>query len=118
MFRRIAYAVAAALLLANGVVMAQDPSAKAPQERRQSVALSDAVLQALERNLDISISRTTKNSRLSEIVGEEAKFDPTLSLNGQYNRQVQPLNRPVFGGTNQNLNQILTFDQRSHSLTA
>jgi len=118
MFRRIAYAVAAALLLADGVVMAQDPSAKAPQERRQSVALSDAVLQALERNLDISISRTTKNSRLSDIVGEEAKFDPTLSLNGQYNRQVQPLNRPVFGGTNQNLNEILTFDQRSHSLTA
>jgi outer membrane protein TolC len=88
------------------------------QERRESVALSDAVLQALERNLDISVSRKTKESRISDIVAEQAKFDPTLSLNGQYNRQVSPLNRPVFGGTNQNLNQILTFDQRSHSLTA
>jgi outer membrane protein TolC len=124
MFRRMPHRLAATVLLAAGALIApdhaaaQDPAPKAPAERRVSVALSDAVLLALERNLDISISRSTKDSRLSDIVGEQAKFDPTLSLNGQYNRQVSPLNRPVFGGTGQNLNEILTFDQRSHSLTA
>src|SRR5215510_4375404 len=50
----------------------------------------------LEKNLDISISRRTKESRLTDIVFEQAKFDPLLSFNGQYNRSVQPLNRPVF----------------------
>jgi outer membrane protein TolC len=114
---------AAALLLAGWFApvpepaAGQDPLPKPAQEQRRSVALSDAVLLALERNLDISISRKTKESRISDIVSEQAKFDPTLSLNGQYNRQVSPLNRPVFGGTGQNLNEILTFDQRNHSLT-
>lgn len=97
--------------------ISQNQPAKPPQERRQSLALADAVVQALERNLDISISRKTKESRISDIVSEQAKFDPTLSLNGQYNRAVQPLNRPVFGGTNFNLTDIQTFDQRNHSLT-
>src|SRR6266545_1291047 len=110
--------VSVAVVFAVADASALDPQPKAPQERRESVALSDAVLRALQSNLDISISRKTKESRLADIMGEEAKFDPTLSLNGQYNRAVQPLNRPVFGGTNQNLNEILTFDQRSHSLTA
>ncbi|TLY17944.1 MAG: TolC family protein [Nitrospirae bacterium] len=71
----------------------------------------------LQNNLDISISRQTKESRLTDIVFEQAKFDPTFSLNGQINRTVAPLNRPVFGGTGQNLNQITTFDQRNQSVT-
>ena len=45
------------------------------------------------------LSRHTKESRLTDIVVEQSKFDPTLSVNGQYNRTVNPLNRPVFGGT-------------------
>jgi outer membrane protein TolC len=125
MFRHICgTTTAAAVLLAGwltaipGQATGQDQVPKPPQERRHSVALVDAVLQALERNLDISISRKIKESRVADIIGEQAKFDPTLSLNGQYNRAVQPLNRPVFGGTGQNLNEILTFDQRNHSLTA
>jgi outer membrane protein TolC len=125
MFRHICGATtAAAVLLAGwltaipGQATGQDQVPKPSQERRHSVALVDAVLQALERNLDISISRKIKESRVADIIGEQAKFDPTLSLNGQYNRAVQPLNRPVFGGTGQSLNEILTFDQRNHSLTA
>ncbi len=106
-----------AVVFAVADASALDPQPKAPQERRESVALSDAVLRALESNLDISISRKTKESRVADIIGEQAKFDPTLSLNGQYNRFVQPLNRPVFGGTGDTLNQIQTFDQRNHSLT-
>lgn len=124
MFQRICRTVtAAAVLLAGGMTATPEPATgqdqvpRSPQERRHTIALADAVLQALERNLDISISRKTKESRLSDIVGEQARFDPTLSLNGQYNRAVQPLNRPVFGGTGQALNDILTFDQRSTSLT-
>ncbi|MCS6897144.1 MAG: TolC family protein, partial [Nitrospira sp.] len=48
---------------------------------------------------------------------EQSKFDPTFSINGQYTRTVNPLNRPVFGGTGFVLDQITVFDQRSHSVT-
>lgn len=89
------------------------------EPRKESISISDAVLRALQQNLDISISRQTKASRLTDIIFEQAKFDPTLSFNGQYNRQVQPLNRPVFGFSgNSVLNSIQTFDQNSSSVTA
>ena len=86
-------------------------------ERREGISLDDAALQALKNNLDITISRQTKESRLTDIIVEQAKFDPTFSVNGQYSRTVNPLNRPVFGATGGNLNQITTFDQRNHSVT-
>jgi outer membrane protein TolC len=96
----------------------QDPmKLPAPAERREGISLSDAALRALQNNLDISISRHTKESRLADIIVEQAKFDPTFSVNGQYNRTVNPLNRPVFGGTGGDLRQITTFDQRSESVT-
>ena len=82
------------------------------------MSLADAVLKALQNNLDISIGRQTRESRLADIVIEQAKFDPTVSLNGQYNRQVSPLNRPILGFTGANLQEITKFDQNSHSLTA
>lgn len=86
-------------------------------ERREAVSLADAAVRALQHNLDITISRHTKESRLADITIEQAKFDPTLSLNGQYNRTVNPLNRPIFGGTGGALNQITLFDQRTHAVT-
>ncbi len=88
-----------------------------PAERRETVSLADAAVRALQSNLDISISRQNRESRLADIIIEQSKFDPNLSINGQYNRTVNPLNRPVFGGTVGVLDQITTFDQRSHSLT-
>ncbi len=89
-----------------------------PMERRETVSLADAAVRALQSNLDISISRQNRESRLADIIIEQSKFDPNLSINGQYNRTVNPLNRPVFGGTDPNLlGQITTFDQRAHSLT-
>jgi len=87
-------------------------------ELRESLSLADAALRALQSNLDISISRHMKESRLADIVIEQSKFDPTFSLNGTYNRVASPLNRPVFGGTSGTLNNINVFDQRSHSMTA
>lgn len=106
------------LVLTAGPAWTQDqakPSQSA--ERREPISLASAALRALQSNLDISISRQTKESRLFDITVEQAKFDPTLSVNGQYNRQVSPLNRPVFGGTTGTLNDITTFDQRNSSLT-
>ncbi|MBX3237501.1 MAG: TolC family protein [Nitrospiraceae bacterium] len=89
-----------------------------PAERREAQSLSDAVVKALQNNLDITIGRQTKDSRLADIVIEQAKFDPTVSLNGQYNRQVSPLNRPVLGFTGANLQDITKFDQNNSSITA
>jgi outer membrane protein TolC len=88
-----------------------------PVERRETLSLADAAVLALQHNLDISISRHTKESRLADIIIEQAKFDPTFSINGQYNRTANPLNRPVFGGTGGTLNQITVFDQRTYSVT-
>ncbi len=85
--------------------------------QRETLSLSEAALRALKNNLDISISRHTKESRLADIVIEQSKFDPTLSLNTTYNRIAAPLNRPVFGGTLGTLNNITLFDQRNYSAT-
>ncbi|MDF2459199.1 MAG: putative Outer rane efflux protein [Nitrospira sp.] len=104
-------------LSAGPALAADDPTKAAPGERREEISLTEAALRALKNNLDISISRHTKESRLTDIVVEQAKFDPTLSVNGQYNRTVNPLNRPVFGGTGFNLNEITIFDQRNGSVT-
>ena len=89
-----------------------------PTERREAMSLADAVLKALQNNLDIHIGRQTKESRLADIIIEQAKFDPTISLNGQYNRQVAPLNRPILGFTGANLQDITKFDQNTSSVTA
>ena len=94
-----------------------DTTEPPPAERRETLSLADAALRALQHNLDINISRHTKESRLADIVIEQAKFDPTFSINGQYNRVASPLNRPVFGGTGGTLNNITTFDQRTNSVT-
>ena len=88
-----------------------------PAERRETVSLADAAVRALQHNLDISISRQNKDSRLADIIVEQSKFDPNVSINGQYNRTVNPLNLPVFGGTGFFLDQIRIFDQRSSSVT-
>lgn len=96
---------------------ALDVSKPSPPERHETISLADAAVRALQNNLDISLSRHTKESRLTDIVVEQAKFDPTVSVNGRYSRMVDPLNRPVFGATGFQLNQITTFDQRNHIVT-
>ncbi len=104
--------------------LATTRSAEIPQQpqtdRREAISLADAVLRALQHNLDISISRQTKESRLTDIIFEQAKFDPLLSLNGQYNRSVSPLNRPVlgFGGNVAGVGgEPARFDQNSSQVT-
>jgi outer membrane protein TolC len=112
-----AYAIGIGLILSPGLSWGLEVDKTPAMERRETISLADAALQALKHNLDISISRHTKESRLADITVEQAKFDPTLSVNGQFNRAVSPLNRPVFGGTGFSLNNITTFDQRTQSVT-
>ncbi len=96
-----------------------DQPAKPMGEHRQALSLADAVLQALQQNLDITVSRQTKESRLTDIIFEQAKFDPLLSVNGQYNRSVSPVNRPIlgFGGSVVGSGEPQSFDQNATQVT-
>jgi outer membrane protein TolC len=117
-WRLLALTVVSSVSLGADLCLSADEAAKAANgDRREEITLADAALRALKNNLDINISRHTKESRLTDIVVEQAKFDPTFSVNGQYNRTVNPLNRPVFGGTGGTLNEITIFDQRVGSVT-
>jgi outer membrane protein len=115
--RTFAYVVGVGLILLPGLSWGLEIDKTQPAERRETISLADAAIRALQHNLDINISRQTKESRLADITVEQAKFDPTLSVNGQYNRTVNPLNRPVFGATGGTLSGITTFDQRNQSVT-
>ena len=66
-----------------------------------TLSLADAVLQALEHNLDITISRQERDVRVTDILFEQAKFDPTVELTGRFDRSIEPLNRPIFGFSGQ-----------------
>jgi outer membrane protein TolC len=113
----LGFVLSIGLTLLPGLTRGAEDSKTLVPERREALSLADAALRALRNNLDISISRQTKESRLFDITVEQAKFDPTLSVNGQYTRTVNPLNRPVFGGTTGSLTEIQTFDQRSETVT-
>ncbi len=67
------------------------------QEPVVTLSLAEAVLQALEHNLDITVSRQTRDVRVTDILFEQAKFDPTVELTGRYDRNIAPVNRPIFG---------------------
>ena len=97
-----------------------DQPEKPAAERREAISLTDAVLRALQHNLDITVSRQIKEMRLTDIIFEQAKFDPLLSLNGQYNRSVSPLNQPIlgFGGNVAGVgDEPLSFDRNSSQVT-
>ena len=112
-----AYAIGIGLILLPGLSWGLEVGTTPAMERRETISLADAALQALKHNLDISISRQTKESRQADITVEQAKFDPTLSVNGQFNRTLTPLNRPLLGATGPSLTNITTFDQRTQSVT-
>ena len=116
-WRAFGYAVGMGLILSPGISWGLEVGATPPAERRETISLADAALQALKHNLDITISRQTKESRQADITVEQAKFDPTLSVNGQFNRTLTPLNRPLLGATGPSLTNITTFDQRTQSVT-
>jgi len=83
-----------------------------PSDSVITLTLRDAVMQALENNLDIQVSRHTRNAQLTDITFEQAKFDPTVQLGGRYDRTVAPINRPIFGlGGVTIANEPAIFDQ-------
>ncbi|HZS11175.1 MAG TPA: TolC family protein, partial [Nitrospirales bacterium] len=117
---RFGIAFLAAFLLLGSAGLSTGANTDRAPTRQQAIALQDAVLQALEHNLDITISRQTMETRITDIVAEQAKFDPTVSLNSQYNRLVSPLNRPVLGfGSNTAVStEPQKFDQNVTQVTA
>lgn len=108
--------LAICMLLQPGVLWGLEIEKNPSSEQREIISLADAALQALKHNLDISISRRSKDSRLTDITVERAKFDPTVSINGEYKRSVTPLNQPLFGGTDSSLTSNTPFDRRDYSL--
>ena len=93
----IGIVLAACALFSYGTANAAKAQEPSPSTPREALALADAVLQALDRNLDITISRQNKQARLTDIIFEQAKFDPSFDLSGRYDRLIAPLNRPIFG---------------------
>ena len=63
----------------------------------ETLTLKEAVLRALENNLDITVSRQTRDVRITDIMFQQAQFDPTVELSTRYDRTITPLNRPIFG---------------------
>ncbi|HET6678169.1 MAG TPA: hypothetical protein VFH05_07870, partial [Nitrospira sp.] len=59
-------------MTARPALAAEDVTKATPTERREEISLSEAALRALKNNLDISISRHTKESRLTDIVVEQS----------------------------------------------
>jgi outer membrane protein TolC len=116
-WRTVGCAVGVSLILSPGLSWGLEIGKTPVEERRETISLAEAAIRALQHNLDINISRQTKESRLADITVEQARFDPTLSVNGQYNRTVNPLNRPVLGFSKSALNDYSTFDQRNNSVT-
>jgi len=87
-------------LESSSIILQQDDTTLTdliPQDSVMTLTLKEAVLQALEGNLDIKVSRQGKEVRLTDIVFQRAQFDPTVQLSGRYDRTVLPLNRPIFG---------------------
>ena len=67
------------------------------QESTVTLTMKEAVLKALQNNLDITVSRQSRDVRLTDILFQQAKFDPTVELTSRYDRRVNPLNRPILG---------------------
>ena len=75
-----AYAIGIGLILLPGLSWGLEVDKTPAMERRETISLADAAIRALQHNLDINISRQTKESRQADITVEQAKFDPTLSV--------------------------------------
>lgn len=90
-------------------------SAFAEPDHRVTLSLSEAVLQALENNLDIRVSQRTRDIRVSDIIFQQSSFDPNVEITGRFDRNISPLNRGLVGATTVVGGEVTTprtFDQR------
>src|SRR5258705_10895942 len=73
-WRTVGLAVGVSLILSPGLSWGLEIGNPPSEERREPISLPDAPVRALQHNLDISISRQTKESRLADIIGEQARI--------------------------------------------
>ena len=52
-------------------------------ESVETISLNEVVLQALKHNLDIIVSKQTRDVRVTDILFEQAKFDPTVEISAR-----------------------------------
>lgn len=93
----ISIGTAVTVFAESQVLSSLDVEGLVDEESVVTISLKDVVLQALEHNLDISVSKQSRDVRVTDILFEQAKFDPTVEISARYDRSIVPLNRPVFG---------------------
>ena len=59
------------------------------------LSLKESIMLALENNLDVKVDKLNKDVRLTDIVFELAKFDPTLGANFNHGQRAFPLNSTI-----------------------
>jgi len=64
----VGLAVGVSLILSPGFSWGLEIGKTPSEERREPISLADAAVRALQHNLDITISRQTKDSRLADII--------------------------------------------------
>ncbi len=103
-FAVMGIAVSLTVLQGIGVVVAQDAgqSGVVVDETSQrdfpstlQLSLKESIMLALENNLDVKVDKLNKDVRLTDIVFELAKFDPTLGANFNHGQRAFPLNSTI-----------------------
>ena len=59
------------------------------------LSLKESIMLALENNLDVRVDRLNKEVRLTDIIFELARFDPSLDMNVNHRQTAFPLNSAV-----------------------
>tara|TARA_B100001971_G_C18256022_1_gene582184 strand:+ start:1896 stop:3491 length:1596 start_codon:yes stop_codon:yes gene_type:complete len=59
------------------------------------LSLKESIMLALENNLDVKVDKLNKDVRLTDIVFELAKFDPTIEANVNHQQRAFPLNSTI-----------------------
>ena len=100
----VGIAVSVSVLQWSDQVFAQDAGQSrspgdAMQQREPSstlqLSLKESIMLALENNLDVKVDKLNKDVRLTDIVFELAKFDPTLGANFRHGQRAFPLNSTI-----------------------
>ena len=72
-----------------------DEGQRHEQPSTLQLSLKESIMLALENNLDVKVDKLTKDMRLTDIVFEIAKFDPSLDMNFNHRQTAFPLNSAV-----------------------
>ncbi|MBI4913541.1 MAG: TolC family protein [Acidobacteria bacterium] len=92
-----------------GVSLALVAQAPAPESKRLS--LQDAIVTALQNNLQVQISRETRSATQSGVLSAEGAFDWTLSSSLNWSRAESTTFRPAFTGAAPTKNESTTWSR-------